>query len=141
MKNIYLCARVAPEARALNLEVGTALRQAGYEVYLPQEQPFNNTAGSTDKDIFDQDMAAMVKADACVIVGKIGVDCGFEAGFFNAKKVPTVWYSPPLDERHPMFYEITASNAVFTLDRLLHKLSLKLAPPRLLDVLMGMKHQ
>jgi hypothetical protein len=55
-------------------------------------------------------MSEMLLADVCVIVGRIGVDCAFEAGWFQERGIPTVWYAPtglrPGIGRHPMLFKI-----------------------------------
>lgn len=100
MKRIYLCSRVAFEAREFNSQVAKAFRDAGFEVYVPHEQAPNNLtqsdmdAGRFDKEtIFKLDYAAMDKADLCVVVGKIGRDCAWEIGHFEAWGIP-IYFVP-----------------------------------------------
>lgn len=93
-KRVYLCSRLAADARPLNEEASSALERAGYEVFVPHLQPYNTDSGYTDQQIYSHDMKAMLAADACVIVGRIGVDCAFEVGWFQARGVPTVWWKP-----------------------------------------------
>ena len=94
-KKIYLCSRVAYDARPLNDEVAKSLRTAGFEVYVPHEQAPNNLS-QEDMDqgrydtatIFHLDHEAMQAADACVVVGRTGKDCAWEMGWFFAQRVP-----------------------------------------------------
>lgn len=104
MKNIYLCSRVAYDARPLNSQVAAALRGAGHLVYVPHEQAPNNLSASDIENgrydvetIFKIDFAAMNKADTCVVVGRVGKDCAFEIGWFTAKKIP-IFFVPASDE-------------------------------------------
>lgn len=97
---IYLCSRVALDARAENMQVATILRNAGFEVYVPHEQAPNNLSqedidqGRYDREtIFKLDFAAMRKADICVVVGRTGRDCAWEMGWFSAKGVP-LFFAP-----------------------------------------------
>lgn len=94
---IYLCSRVAADARPLNDEVAATLRSAGHTVYVPHEQAPNNPAdGRYNKElIFEMDFAAMNRADQCVAVGRLGRDCSWELGFFYAKNIPITYV--PLD--------------------------------------------
>ncbi len=111
MTKIYLCARVAYDARALNLEVATTLRACGYDVYLPQEQAPNNLSQS-DMDegrydtatIFKLDFAALDRAALIVAVGRMGADCAWELGYAARKSIPVV-HVPGTDttwQRSPM---------------------------------------
>lgn len=97
---VYLCSRVAYDARPLNDDVAKSLRAAGFEVYVPHEQAPNNLSaddikhGRYDKEtIFRIDHAAMKTADICVAVGRMGADCSWELGWFAAKDVP-VFFAP-----------------------------------------------
>lgn len=104
MKQIYLCSRVAYDARPLNNTVAASLRSVGFEVYVPHEQAPNNLsqddmdAGRFDVEtIFKIDFAAMNKADACVVVGRHGKDCAWELGWFYARNIP-VYFVPAGDK-------------------------------------------
>lgn len=104
MKNIYLCSRVAYDARPLNNIVAKSLRDVGFEVYVPHEQAPNNLStedieqGRFDKEtIFKIDFAAMNQADLCVVVGRIGKDCAFEIGWFYGRNIP-VHFVPAGDQ-------------------------------------------
>ena len=95
--NIYICARVAHDARQLNSEVGAALRDAGHAVYLPQEQAPNNLTpddiaeGRYDvRTIFLLDYGALQKSHVVVAVGRMGADCAWELGYAWAKGIPVV---------------------------------------------------
>jgi nucleoside 2-deoxyribosyltransferase len=95
MKKVYLCSRVAYDARPQNDVVAKSLRDAGFEVYVPHEQAPNNLstedmeAGRFDKEtIFKMDFAAMKAADLCVVVGRVGKDCAWEIGWFYARSIP-----------------------------------------------------
>lgn len=110
MKRIYLCSRVSLDAREKNELVATALEQAGYLVYVPHRQKFNNFSGSTDREIYEQDMAAMKKSDACIIVGENGTDCSMEIGWFYGREVPLFWFSPPA-KHQPMFWPILSQRS------------------------------
>jgi nucleoside 2-deoxyribosyltransferase len=106
MNKVYLCSRVAEDARSMNNEVALALIKAGFEVYIPHAAPHNNMNAS-DLEIYTQDLAEMKKADFCVAVGRLGVDCAFEVGWFTGRAKFIYWYLPtPLKDRHPMFFEL-----------------------------------
>lgn len=94
---IYLCSRVAYDARPFNDTIAAALRSSGHEVYVPHEQAPNNLSeadiadGRYDKDtIFRMDHSAMRQADMCVVAGRVGRDCAWELGWFAAQGVPIV---------------------------------------------------
>lgn len=95
---VYLCSRVAKDARPLNSIVAKSLIANGFEVYVPHEQAPNNPADGRfcAEDIYHYDFAAMQKADLCVVVGKTGKDCSFEIGWFSAKSIP-VFFVPAGD--------------------------------------------
>jgi nucleoside 2-deoxyribosyltransferase len=110
---IYLCSRIAKDAHDLNNQVAQALRQLGHEVFVPHEQHYNEIMGGKaeqvdEAEIYTQDMEAMEASDICVAVGRIGVDCAFELGWFEGSNVPIFWYRPEGLEygRHPMLYAI-----------------------------------
>ena len=111
--NIYLCSRVAKDAHEMNNAVAKALRELGHSVFVPHEQHYNQIMAGTahlveDVTIYCQDMDAMLEAELCVVVGRVGVDCAFEVGWFQGAQVPTYWYKPvgPDYGRHPMLYAI-----------------------------------
>lgn len=94
---VYLCSRVAHDAREFNTAVATALRKAGYTVYVPHEQAPNNLTsddiaeGRYDtKTIFLMDYEALRKADVVVAVGRMGADCSWELGYSWHKNVPVI---------------------------------------------------
>lgn len=123
MKKIYLCSRVAQDARPMNNLVAEALKAAGYDVFIPHEQPHNNASGASDAEIFAQDMGAMKTADICVAVGRLGVDCAFEIGWFQSRDVPIYRYLPEPDkDRHPMFHKMNATSTYKDLQQLLEEL-------------------
>lgn len=146
--NIYLCSRVAKDAHELNNTAAKALRELGHTVFVPHEQHYNEIMEGTahhidDSAIYHQDMEAMGEADVCVAVGRLGVDCAFEVGWFQGQGIPVYWLLPTSVEagRHPMLYEayrtrelagrdgllcrITNLNAMQGLDKLYHKLYTK----------------
>lgn len=104
MKNIYLCSRVAQDARKENAIVASSLREAGFKVYVPHEQLSNNDGLFNKEAIYKIDFAAMNKAELCVVVGRIGRDCAWELGWFAAKGIPicfvpcgnTDWETSPM---------------------------------------------
>lgn len=105
---IYLCSRVAADARPLNNQVAQSLRASGFEVYVPHDQKPNNPEdGRFNKDeIWRHDFAAMNDADLCVVVGRFGKDCSFEIGWFYSQRVP-IFFVPAGDisfETSPMLY-------------------------------------
>jgi nucleoside 2-deoxyribosyltransferase len=111
MKRIYMCSRVGADAVRLNAKAAAYLRRKGYHVFAPHEAAHNEVrfgVHASDDVIYAGDMAEMVQADACVMVGRIGVDCAFEAGWFQGMGVPTVWYTPPSSPGgwHPMLYRV-----------------------------------
>jgi nucleoside 2-deoxyribosyltransferase len=108
MIKIYLCSRVHEEARPMNNEVALALIKAGFDVYIPHTAPHNNMAGSTDFEIYTQDLTEMKKADICVAVGRLGNDCCWELGFFTGVQKLCYWYlpQPEVQGRSPMLYEM-----------------------------------
>lgn len=103
---IYLCSRVAYDAHDVNDGIAKLLRAAGHEVFVPHEAPYNTRRCSSDEEIYQRDMAEMLAADACVIVGRIGVDCAFEVGWFQNHGTPMVWYVPKTGQvaRSPMLH-------------------------------------
>jgi nucleoside 2-deoxyribosyltransferase len=111
MTKVYICGRVAHEARAFNLEVTIPLRDAGFTCYLPQEMAPNNLSdeeiaeGRYDvKTIFLMDYEALSNADVVVAVGRIGSDCSWELGYAWARGIPVV-HVPGTDDtwkRSPM---------------------------------------
>lgn len=112
--NIYLCSRVAIDAHAQNNLVAKALRDAGYTVFVPHEQHYNQIIAGfaetvPDVEIYTQDSNAMKESALCVIVGRIGVDCGYEVGYFQGRNIPCVWFcpDPSVLGRHPMLYTVT----------------------------------
>lgn len=96
MKRIYLCSRVAKDAHQLNDEATSALREAGYEVFAPHEAPYNQEVSpdTLDEDVYHLDMTEMMRSHACVVVGRIGIDCAFESGWFQGRNLPIFWYLP-----------------------------------------------
>jgi nucleoside 2-deoxyribosyltransferase len=99
-KNVYLCSRVAYDARPFNNIVAQSLRDVGFEVYVPHEQAPNNLSqedieeGRYDKEtIFRIDFEAMNKADLCVVVGRFGKDCSWEIAWFFATGIPIYFVS------------------------------------------------
>lgn len=106
MKRIYLCSRVAYDARPLNNEIARSLRQAGFEVYVPHEEAPNNLspediehARYDVETIYKMDFAAMNRSDICVAVGRLGKDCSWELGWFYANGIP-VYHVPAGDETY-----------------------------------------
>lgn len=95
-QHIYLCSRIAKDAHPLNDAAASALREAGYEVFAPHEAPYNQEVSpeTLDQDVYELDMREMLRSDACVVVGRIGLDCTFEAGWFQGRNVPTFWWLP-----------------------------------------------
>lgn len=93
---LYLCSRTAFDARLTNLRVANGLKKAGYDVFVPHLAPHNQADNPNvqDLDVYRYDKAEMMVADACVVVGRIGVDCAWEVGWFQANGVPVVWYVP-----------------------------------------------
>jgi len=94
---IYLCSRVAYDARPFNDQVAKALRDAGHDVYVPHEQAPNNltqddiNAGRYDKaTIFEIDYNALSKSDLVVAVGRLGKDCAWELGYAYGVGIPVV---------------------------------------------------
>jgi nucleoside 2-deoxyribosyltransferase len=103
-KNVYLCSRVAYDARPFNNIVAQSLRDVGFEVYVPHEQAPNNLTqddiehGRYDREtIFRLDFAAMNRADVCVVVERTGRDCAWEMGWFFAKGIP-IYFVPGEDK-------------------------------------------
>lgn len=104
---VYLCSRVAQDAREGNERVAQALEAAGFQVYVPHRQAPNNPVPGERFDhekIFRYDMDAMLYADACVVVGRTGQDCAWEMGWFFSRGLPIVhvplgdeaWQSSPM---------------------------------------------
>src|SRR5271157_5725379 len=100
MKNkklsVYLCSRVAPNARPLNDRVAKSLRKAGFSVFVPHEEEVNNLppgASLSPEKVFELDFGAMTKADLCVVVGRTGKDCAWEIGWFYGRRVPIYFVS------------------------------------------------
>lgn len=89
---IYLCSRVAADARALNDHVAKALRQNGHEVFVPHE----HEASKDGADPFPRDMSEMQRAEVCVAVGRLGRDCAAEVGWFHARDRAKVQWVPGL---------------------------------------------
>ncbi len=123
MKKVYLCSRVAQDARPMNNLVADALIAAGYDVFVPHTQKHNNHSGASDAEIYQQDMDAMKSADICVAVGRLGVDCGYEIGWFEGRDVPVYRYLPEPDkDRHPMFHKMNATSTYKDLQQLVNEL-------------------
>lgn len=104
--NVYLCSRVAHDARPINNIVAKSLRDFGFNVYVPHEEAPNNLSaediaqGRFDKDtIFKLDFSAMQSADICVVVGRVGKDCSFEIGWFYGRYIP-IYFVPAGDETY-----------------------------------------
>jgi nucleoside 2-deoxyribosyltransferase len=111
-----LCSRIAKDAHPINNEVTAYLRSQGYIVFVPHEAHYNETvdgAHAPDKEIYEQDMSEIRRSDVCVVVGKIGADCGFEVGWFERNGTPTVWFQQP--QWSPMFDRV---HKVSTLEQL-----------------------
>lgn len=116
---IYLCSRIADDARPLNNQVASQLRALGYDVYVPHEQKPNNPSpedkaeGRWDVEtIFKLDHGAMKESDVCVVVGRVGVDCSFEVGWFYGRGLP-IFYVSGGDEsfrRSPMLIPALTEN-------------------------------
>lgn len=123
--NIYLCSRVAKDAHELNNTVAKALRELGHTVFVPHEQHYNQIMANTadqvsDEEIYTQDMTAMYNANACVVVGKVGVDCSFEMGWFQGRGISIFCYRPSAEyDRHPMWYSLL-QNSYSTVQSLLN---------------------
>lgn len=103
---VYLCSRIAKDAHAVNNVVAETLRDAGHDVFVPHEQHYNQIMAGTDdqvpdSEIYEQDFAAMKTSRICVVVGRVGVDCAWEIGWFSANGVRVLWFDPPVT-RHPM---------------------------------------
>lgn len=96
---IYLCSRVAQDARAFNEKVAVKLEQAGFDVYVPHRQAFNNGERHDAKTIFLIDYEALRKSDAVVAVGRMGADCSWELGYSWACLKPVV-HVPGADETY-----------------------------------------
>lgn len=103
---VYLSSRVAPDAHAVNDRVAAFLRRIGLSVFVPHEAGYNHAPGASDPEIYSADMAEMMQADLCVLVGRIGVDCAFEVGWLQNHEVPIVWAFPPKDAHHPMLSQV-----------------------------------
>lgn len=92
---VYLCSRIAYDARPLNNKVAASLLKAGFEVYIPHEQAPNNPipdGGRFDAEtIFRLDYTAMQRSNVCVAVGRLGKDCAWELGWFYANKIPIIF--------------------------------------------------
>ncbi len=99
---VYLCSRVAYDARPFNDEVAKVLRNAGYATYVPHEQAPNNLTASDieegrydTKTIFLMDYAALEQADVVVAVGRMGADCSWELGYAWGTNKPVVHVPGP----------------------------------------------
>lgn len=127
MKRIYLCSRVAYDARPLNERVAQSLEYAGFEVYVPHREAPNNLSKEDIEQarydvetIYKMDFAAMNRSDICVAVGRLGKDCSWELGWFYANGIP-VYHIPDADE--------TYLTSPMTLPTLASKLTVKDAAP------------
>ena len=89
-KRVYLCSRVAEDARQLNNTVAAKLRDAGFTVYVPHEQSFNNGERYDARTIFLTDYEALRKSAAVVAVGRMGADCSWELGYSWATEKPVI---------------------------------------------------
>lgn len=106
MKRIYLCSRVAYDARPLNEQVARSLEASGFDVYVPHREAPNNlsqedidNARFDVETIFKMDFAAMNRAEICVAVGRMGKDCSWELGWFTARGIP-IYHVPAGDESY-----------------------------------------
>ena len=111
-RRLYLCSRVSKEAHILNDTAASALREAGLEVFAPHEAPYNQEVSpeTLDQDVYELDMREMLRSDACVVVGRIGLDCATEVGWFQGRNVPTFWWVPKgtagTDKPTPMLHAV-----------------------------------
>ncbi len=115
------------------MKVATTLRNAGHEVFVPHEASYNEEdSDATDEDIYLQDMSEVIRADAAVVAGRIGVDCAFEIGWFQAHGVPTVWYVPSTADigRHPMLFEVARCGSLKNVLRFLSGQGMRRLLPR-----------
>lgn len=141
-QTVYLCSRVAHDARPLNDRVAASLEAAGYDVYVPHRQAPNNLSkedieeGRYDRaTIFQFDFAAMRKADICVVVGRFGKDCSWELGYFAATKIP-VYFVPAGDETYktsPMLLPTLMAGIIDSVDeagKFVKALEFFRSPPR-----------
>jgi nucleoside 2-deoxyribosyltransferase len=136
MKKIYLISRVAEDARPLNNKVAAALEAAGYEVFIPHAQPFNNSSGASDAEIYAQDINAMKSADLFVAVGRLGIDCSFELGWAQGRDVPIYRYLPDSIkvERSPMHHFVNSTATYKELEKLVDDVKRHQSPTTLVRV-------
>jgi nucleoside 2-deoxyribosyltransferase len=113
---VYLCARVAEDARELNDKVARALRARGLTVFVPHEEDLVNPNHKAAP--FGKDFAEMLKAEVVVVVGRLGVDCAAEVGWFSAMLTPIVRVAPDADDLSPMLVGLLGSCATFRRDEL-----------------------
>jgi nucleoside 2-deoxyribosyltransferase len=100
------------------------MRAAGHSVFVPHEQHYNTIDNASDADIYHFDMNAMLEAEVCVVVSRVGVDCAFEIGWFEGQDVPVLYYLPTSIEldRHPMLYRALTFGRVYDTETLLNRL-------------------
>jgi nucleoside 2-deoxyribosyltransferase len=127
-----MCSRIAKDAHSINNRVASYLRGKGYKVFVPHEAHYNESSinggkRAPDSEIYEQDMAEMLAADACVVVGRIGTDCGFEVGWFQNHGVDTVWYTGTVDIGwHPMLHLVPKVKHLKKIDRFIQEALVKM---------------
>ena len=118
---IYLCSRVAADAHAYNNLVAAALKALGHEVFVPHLAEYNEREGASESEIFRQDFTQMLEADACVVVGRVGIDCAWEMGWFSGSGKPIYWVLSYLHEKtSPMLNGIRRIDSVTDLKETLN---------------------
>ncbi|MHB8599623.1 MAG: nucleoside 2-deoxyribosyltransferase [Ktedonobacteraceae bacterium] len=87
---IYLCSNLFSRAdQEFNIHIAQMLRTRGWEIFVPQEQPFNEKTRTdieiSSRTIFSNDTAAIIKSNAIFAVldgPDIGSGIAFELGMF-----------------------------------------------------------
>lgn len=95
MAMIYWASPLFTEAqRYFNKRWADALREKGYDVFLPQDLTENDSAyGPSPEQIFYLDTAAVMRSDALVaVIDDETIDCGVaaEMGIAHAAGIPLV---------------------------------------------------
>lgn len=90
--NVYLIARISPDAHSWNDAVCDSLDDR-FEVFKPQEHnPFNTDHRDLQQDVFDVDLAAMERSQIGLVLPPYGRDCAWEVGWYAHSEKPVVAY-------------------------------------------------
>lgn len=90
---VYLCSRIADEAKQRNCDIATLLSEH-FDVFVPHLKEAEYVKNKDPIQIFCLDMVAMEQADLCVVVAPFGKDCACEIGWFQGQDKPIIIIAP-----------------------------------------------